>query len=145
MSLLITNIGELVTNAPGTDEAASLAGPGSFALTVGDERRSVAVAGEITAEVTFLGAHVVPPESDADPAGYQDLVCGPMLAACAPRARWIDVFCERGAFGADEARAVLAAGHAAARRRVRYPSPLPGRAPAAGRRGEGGHRHRKSG
>ncbi len=36
-----------------------------------------------------------------------------MLAACAPHARWIDVFCERGAFGADEARAVLAAGRAA--------------------------------
>jgi imidazolonepropionase len=84
-----------------------------YGLTVEDERRSVAVAGEITGEVTFLGAHVVPPEFEADPAGYLDLVCGPMLAACAPHARWIDVFCERGAFGADEARAVLAAGRAA--------------------------------
>ena len=37
----------------------------------------------------------------------------PMLTACAPHARWVDVFCERGAFGADEARAVLAAGQAA--------------------------------
>jgi imidazolonepropionase len=36
-----------------------------------------------------------------------------MLAACAPHARWIDVFCERGAFGVDHARAVLSAGHAA--------------------------------
>jgi imidazolonepropionase len=36
-----------------------------------------------------------------------------MLAACAPHARWVDVFCERGAFGADEARAVLTAGQAA--------------------------------
>ena len=84
-----------------------------YGLTVADERRSVAVASEITAEVTFLGAHVVPPEFEADPAGYLDLVCGPMLTACAPHARWIDVFCERGAFGADEARAVLAAGQAA--------------------------------
>src|SRR5262249_19590164 len=67
----------------------------------------------ITGEVTFLGAHVVPPEFEADPTAYLDLVCGPMLAACAPQARWIDVFCERGAFGADEARAVLAAGQAA--------------------------------
>jgi imidazolonepropionase len=56
---------------------------------------------------------VVPPEYDDDPAGYVDLVCGPMLAACAPRARWVDAFCERGAFGADEARAVLTAGAAA--------------------------------
>jgi len=84
-----------------------------YGLTVADERRSVALAGEITSEVTFLGAHVVPPEFEADPAGYLSLVCGPMLAACAPHARWIDVFCERGAFGADEARAVLAAGRAA--------------------------------
>jgi imidazolonepropionase len=63
--------------------------------------------------VTYLGAHVVPAEYQDEPAGYVDLVCGPMLAACAPHARWVDVFCERGAFGADEATAVLAAGEAA--------------------------------
>ena len=68
------------------------------------------LAAEVTPEVTYLGAHVVPPEFDGDAAGYVDLVCGPMLDACAPHARWVDVFCERGAFGADEARAVLAAG-----------------------------------
>ena len=84
-----------------------------YGLTVADEARSVALAAEITPEVTFLGAHVVPPEYADDPAGYLDLVCGPMLAACAPHARWVDVFCERGAFGADEAAAVLAAGQAA--------------------------------
>ena len=84
-----------------------------YGLTVDDERRSVAAAAGITGEVTFLGAHVVPPEFEADPGAYVDLVCGPMLSACAPHARWIDVFCERGAFGADEARAILAAGRAA--------------------------------
>ncbi len=84
-----------------------------YGLTVDDERRSVAAAATITPEVTFLGAHVVPPEFAADPAGYLDLVCGPMLAACAPHARWVDVFCEVGAFGPDETRAVLAAGQAA--------------------------------
>ena len=36
-----------------------------------------------------------------------------MLEACAPHARWIDVFCERGAFDADQSRAVLEAGRAA--------------------------------
>jgi len=56
---------------------------------------------------------VVPPEFAGDPGGYVDLVCGPMLDACAPRARWVDVFCERGAFGPDESAAVLAAGIAA--------------------------------
>jgi imidazolonepropionase len=84
-----------------------------YGLTVADEARAVTLAGEITPEVTFLGAHVVPPEFEADRAGYVELVCGPMLAACAPHARWIDVFCERGAFDGDEARAVLAAGMAA--------------------------------
>ena len=81
-----------------------------YGLTVGDEARALALAAEITPEVTYLGAHVVPPEFAADVAGYVDLVCGPMLEACAPHARWIDVFCEDGAFGADEAAAVLAAG-----------------------------------
>ena len=77
-----------------------------------DEARSLALAGEVTPEVTYLGAHVVPPEFAGDVPGYVDLVCGPMLDACAPHARWVDVFCEDGAFGADEAAAVLAAGRA---------------------------------
>ncbi len=83
-----------------------------YGLTVADEARSVALAAEVTPEVTFLGAHVVPAEFGGDPARYVDLVCGAMLDACAPRSRWVDVFCERGAFGADEARAVLTAGRA---------------------------------
>ena len=84
-----------------------------YGLTVPDEARSVALAAEVTPEVTYLGAHVVPPEFDRDPGGYVDLVCGAMLDACAPHARWVDVFCERGAFGPDEAAAVLTAGMAA--------------------------------
>ena len=84
-----------------------------YGLTTADEARAVALAAEVTPEVTFLGAHVVPPEYDGDRAGYLNLVCGPMLSACAPHARWVDVFCERGAFDAGEATAVLAAGRAA--------------------------------
>ena len=84
-----------------------------YGLTVADEARSLAIAARATPEVTYLGAHVVPPEFDDDPAGYVDLVCGPMLGACAPHARWIDAFCERGAFDADAARTILAAGRAA--------------------------------
>lgn len=82
-----------------------------YGLTVTDEARSLAVAREFTDETTFLGAHVVPPGTTA--ADYVDLVTGEMLRACAPSARWIDVFCEDGAFGVDEARAVLEAGTAA--------------------------------
>jgi imidazolonepropionase len=100
-----------------------------YGLTVADEARSVALAAEATPEVTYLGAHVVAPEFRDDPAGYVELVCGPMLAACAPLARWVDVFCERGAFDADQARAVLTAGQAAgllARVHANQLSPGPG-------------------
>jgi imidazolonepropionase len=83
-----------------------------YGLTVEDEARSVALAAEATGEVTYLGAHVVPAEFEGDAGAYVDLVCGPMLDACAPHARWVDVFCERGAFSVDEARAVLTAGRA---------------------------------
>ena len=82
-----------------------------YALDVEGERRSCAIAAELTDDVTFLGAHVVPAGADADE--YVALVCGPMLEACAPYARWIDVFCEEGAFDADQSRAVLEAGRAA--------------------------------
>ncbi|MFL1377982.1 imidazolonepropionase [Nocardiopsis protaetiae] len=81
-----------------------------YGLTVADEERSLEVAGRVTDEVTFLGAHVVAPEYADDPQGYVDLVTGPMLDACAPHARWIDVFCERGAFDEEASRRVLAAG-----------------------------------
>jgi imidazolonepropionase len=81
-----------------------------YGLSVADEARSLRIAGRFTSETTFLGAHVVPPEYAEDPAGYVDLVTGPMLAAAAPHARWIDAFCERGAFDADQARTVLLAG-----------------------------------
>jgi len=81
-----------------------------YGLTVADEERSVRLAAEVTDEVTFLGAHVVPPEYAGDPDGYVRLVASQMLAACAPHARWIDVFCEDGAFDADQTRTVLEAG-----------------------------------
>jgi imidazolonepropionase len=81
-----------------------------YALDVDGERRLCRIAGELTDDVTFLGAHVVPSEYVGREDEYVALVCGPMLEACAPDCRWIDVFCERGAFDADQARAVLIAG-----------------------------------
>ncbi|MEU3503522.1 imidazolonepropionase [Streptomyces hundungensis] len=83
-----------------------------YGLTVADEARALRVAAEHTDEVTYLGAHIVAPEYADDPAGYVELVTGDMLDACAPYARWIDVFCEKGAFDGDQARAVLTAGKA---------------------------------
>ena len=87
-----------------------------YGLSVADEERAVRLAAEVTDEVTFLGAHVVPPEFSGDAGGpdaYVDLVVGDMLAACAPHARWVDVFCETGAFTPEQSRRVLEAGAAA--------------------------------
>ncbi|MDT6984327.1 imidazolonepropionase [Streptomyces lusitanus] len=83
-----------------------------YGLTVEDEERALRLAARHTDEVTYLGAHVVAPEYADDPAGYVALVTGAMLDACAPHARWIDVFCEKGAFDGDQARAILTAGRA---------------------------------
>jgi imidazolonepropionase len=83
-----------------------------YGLTTRDEARSLRIAGAHTDETTFLGAHVVPPEYAARPDDYVALVCGDMLDKCAPLARWIDVFCDRGAFDGDQTRAILEAGRA---------------------------------
>lgn len=84
-----------------------------YGQDVATEARTLRIARELTPETTYLGAHTVPAEYTDDRAGYVDLVTGPMLAACAPHARWIDVFCEPAAptaFDEEEARAVLRAG-----------------------------------
>lgn len=78
-----------------------------YGLTVADEVRSARLAAEHVDEVTFLGAHLVPPGADVDE--YVSLVCGPMLDAVAPHVRWADVFCERGAFDEDRSRRILRA------------------------------------
>jgi imidazolonepropionase len=98
-------VGELLRGGTTTFETKS-----GYGLTVADEARALAVAARLTPETTFLGAHVVPPEYVRDRTAYVDLVRGPMLEACSPYARWVDVFCDRGAFDADETRAVVAAG-----------------------------------
>ncbi len=84
-----------------------------YGLDVATEERLCRLAAELTDDVTFLGAHLVPPEYEGRADEYVELVCGEMLAACAPHSRWIDVFCETGAFDADQSRAVLAAGREA--------------------------------
>lgn len=84
-----------------------------YGLDVEHEVRSLRIAREVTGETTFLGAHVVPPEYADRPAEYVELVTGPMLTAAAPHAKWIDVFCDDGAFDVDAACAILTAGTAA--------------------------------
>lgn len=98
------------TRAQGTTTVEIKSG---YGLDVGHEVRSLQLAGEVTEEVTFLGAHVVPPEYTGRADEYVDLVTGDMLTACAPAAKWVDVFCEpaaASAFDGAQSRAVLEAG-----------------------------------
>ena len=83
-----------------------------YGLSVEDERRSLEIAQGLTDETTFLGAHVVPVEYKKNPKDYVDLVTGPMLDAVLPFSKWIDVFCDKGAFSPDDARTILKAGMA---------------------------------
>ncbi|WP_435122031.1 imidazolonepropionase [Amycolatopsis thermoflava] len=82
-----------------------------YGLTVADEVRAARIAAAVADEVTFLGAHLVPPGADVE--SYVDLVCGEMLDAVAGSVRWADVFCETGAFDEVQSERVL---RAAARR-----------------------------
>ena len=81
-----------------------------YGLSVHDEARSLAIAAKHTSETTFLGAHVVPEDYAGKADEYVSLVTGEMLEACAPPAKWIDVFCDVGAFDVDQSRAILQAG-----------------------------------
>lgn len=108
---LAANAARLVAEAlrQGTTTVEAKSG---YGLTVHDEARSLVAARTVTDETTFLGAHVVPAEYADRPDDYVDLVCGEMLDACAPHARWADVFIERGAFDPDQARRILEAAQA---------------------------------
>jgi len=83
-----------------------------YGLTVEDEARALRLAREQVEAVTYLGAHVVPAEYKERPEEYVDLVKGAMLDACAPYADYADVFCERGAFDAEQTREILTAAQA---------------------------------
>jgi imidazolonepropionase len=84
-----------------------------YGLTAASEVRLLRLAREFASDTTFLGAHVVPHEFDDRSDDYVALVCGEMLSAAAPCSRFIDVFCEHGAFDEDQSREVLRAGIAA--------------------------------
>lgn len=91
-------------NASGTTTIECKSG---YGLTVDDEARSLVVARQLTDETTFLGAHIVPMEYRDSPEEYVDLVCGPMLDAARPNAKWIDVFCDKGAFTGEQRKSVV--------------------------------------
>jgi imidazolonepropionase len=60
---------------------------------------------------TFLGAHTIPPEYRGRSQQYVELICNEMIPAVAKRklTRFVDVFCDRGAFSAEEAADIFAA------------------------------------
>ena len=81
-----------------------------YGLSVRDEARSLALAAKHTPETTFLGAHVVPADHAGKADEYVALVTGHMLDAALPHSKWIDVFCDVGAFDVDQSREILNAG-----------------------------------
>jgi imidazolonepropionase len=99
-------IGEARRNGITTVEIKS-----GYGLTPAHERRLLDVARAVTDDTTLLGAHVVPPEYAGRPDDFVELVCGEMLDVAAGACRWVDAFCEQGAFDADQCRAVLTAAH----------------------------------
>ena len=108
--VLAANVARLASEALASGTT-TLEVKSGYGLSVRDEARSLVVAKTATSETTFLGAHVVPPDTNAD--DYVALVQGEMLDACKGYAKWIDVFCDRGAFDVDQARAILQSGAAA--------------------------------
>jgi imidazolonepropionase len=108
--VLAANVARLASEALASGTT-TLEVKSGYGLSVRDEARSLVAAKTATSETTFLGAHVVPPDTSAD--DYVALVQGEMLDACKGNAKWIDVFCDRGAFDVDQARAILQTGAAA--------------------------------
>ena len=104
-ALVQSRIDEMHNQGTGTVEIKT-----GYGLSVEQEQRLARIASEFTEDVTFLGGHVVPTEYADDADAYVDLVCGPMLDAVAPFAKWIDVFCEEGAFTVAQSRRILEAG-----------------------------------
>lgn len=71
--------------------------------------REVAACAPVEVVATYLGAHAIPAERRADREGYVAEVCERTLPAVAREglATAADVFCDRGAFTAEESRRIL--------------------------------------
>jgi imidazolonepropionase len=79
-----------------------------YGLTERDEHRSIEIAARFTEETTLLAAHVIPAEFRDDPDGYVDLIIKSIIPQSS--AKWIDVFCDEGAFNPEQAEVILSAG-----------------------------------
>ncbi|WP_193627234.1 imidazolonepropionase [Brevibacterium sp. CFH 10365] len=81
-----------------------------YGLTVADEIQALDIINRHTEESTLIAAHVVPPEFKDDPERYVDLVVDEIIPAAEGKAKWVDVFCETGAFTEDQTRRIIDAG-----------------------------------
>jgi imidazolonepropionase len=79
-----------------------------YGLTEVDELRSIQIANSFTDETTLLAAHVIPEEFAKNPDDYVKLIIESIIPASG--AKWIDVFCDQGAFSAEQSEAILRAG-----------------------------------
>ncbi|GAA0035046.1 imidazolonepropionase [Brevibacterium metallidurans] len=84
-----------------------------YGLTLDDEIRALEIIRRHTPESTLMAAHVIPPEHKADPETYVSLIIDEIIPASVGTAKWIDVFCETGAFDEDQTRRIIDAGKAA--------------------------------
>ena len=88
-----------------------------YGLTPESELKSLAAIGEAATQwpgsviATFLGAHVVPEEFRGRSQNYVEAVCREMIPQVARRklAQFVDVFCDRGAFSAEETEKIFQA------------------------------------
>jgi len=105
-------LGDMAAHGTTTVEAKS-----GYGLTVEAELKSLEAIREAatqwpgTVVPTLLGAHVVPKEFQGNSAGYVELICEKMIPQVARRklAQFVDVFCDRGAFTAEETEQIFLA------------------------------------
>ena len=97
-------VAELLRNGITTFETKS-----GYGLNVQDELRSLKIAATLTDEVTVLAAHVMPSEYKENRSEYVRLVIEAILPKAREYARWVDVFCDEGAFTIEETRTILEA------------------------------------
>ena len=79
-----------------------------YGLNEVDEARSIQIASNFTTETTLLAAHVIPNEFKSNPDEYVNLIVEKLIPATT--AKWIDVFCDSGAFTEEQSRRILQAG-----------------------------------
>lgn len=107
LTLYKKRVQEMLRNGITTFETKS-----GYGLSVNDELRSLRIASMLTDEVTVLSAHVVPVEYKDKRSEYVKLVIEEILPSAREFARWVDVFCDEGAFTPEETRLILEAASA---------------------------------